>query len=797
MEPLFSPENLLSRLSGEAGVWSGQAERVLLALGRHAETIARTHGERARSLVAKWQDLGERFARLGAGSAACEAALAYATDAVQRGILTLDTLRQRGNNDLAHEAAGTPPVLDYGSEIVIDGRSLARPVNYMLLEVLPPAGVEIDPSKRPYMIIDPRAGHGAGIGGFKPDSQVGVALRARHPVYFVAFRPHPEPGQTIADVTQAEATFVREIARRHPYAGKPIVVGNCQGGWATMLLAATNPDLTGPLVINGAPLAYWSGRIGQNPMRYNGGLFGGVLPALVLSDLGHGEFDGAHLVANFEQLDPGRNHFRKYYDLFADVEGNRKRFLDFERWWGGFHFMTEAEIRWIIEQLFVGNRLARGEARIVHGHHLDLRLVRPPIIVFASWGDNITPPQQALDWIADTYADEHEIRIRGQRVLYMVHEKVGHLGIFVSSSVAKREHSEFATTMETIEALAPGLYEMKIEEHTGEGYDARFLVSFHERTIADLLKISDDGRDDEADFASVARLSELGAELYDLTVRPAVQSLVTPQLAQWLRELHPLRVQRRSISDRNPFIAPVAVAARAAEADRRPVPADNPFVLAERWWADAVEQALDLVSAWRDAWYEFMFQAIHGSPVMHWIGRTHDYKRTFHATSELRHVPQIATMLRNVARGGFPEAVIRMLIILAESRGSVRRDRLQRSSAVLSHDEPFASLGAQQRADLIHEQTVIVQFERERAIEALPILLRTVTQREKAIQVVEYIAGPLEEMEPRTVHALQQFRTVLGLAARDLGIPQTDPLRGSDAALLQDSAPVAAASAAA
>ena len=96
----------------------------------------------------------------------------------------------------------------------------------------------------------------------------------------------------------------------------------------------------------------------------------------------------------------------------------------------------------------------RGAKRgIEHGRALDLKTIRSPIIVFACWGDNITPPQQALNWIVDTYADEQEIRIRGQRIIYMVHDKVGHLGIFVSSSIAKKEHTEVASTMKTIEAL--------------------------------------------------------------------------------------------------------------------------------------------------------------------------------------------------------------------------------------------------------------------------------------------------------------------------------------------------------
>ncbi len=206
-----------------------------------------------------------------------------------------------------------------------------------------------------------------------------------------------------------------------------------------MILAARNPEISGPLVINGAPLDYWSGRLGENPMRYRGGLVGGLAPVLLLADLGHGEFDGAHLVENFERLNPARHNWTKYYELYRDVDSDRERFLEFERWWGGYHFMTEVEIRWIVEQLFIGNRLARGEANIERGRPIDLKRIRSPIIVFTSHGDAITPPQQALNWIPDTYADVNEIKIRGQRIIYMIHEKVGHLGMFVSSSVAKRE----------------------------------------------------------------------------------------------------------------------------------------------------------------------------------------------------------------------------------------------------------------------------------------------------------------------------------------------------------------------
>ncbi|HLN10061.1 MAG TPA: DUF3141 domain-containing protein, partial [Xanthobacteraceae bacterium] len=299
---------------------------------RHVDKFGRQHGERLKDLAAELCALNDRFSEAASKGVLADHATDYAVDSAQRIVLMLDALRERGDNDIKHEVAGTPPVLAYQTEVATDGRTLPRPVNYLLLKILPPDGITVYDWKRPYVIIDPRAGHGAGIGGFHSESQVGVALGDGHPVYFVVFRPHPEPGQTLADVMRAEAEFLAEVGRRHPKAPKPIVVGNCQGGWATMILAAANPDISGPLVINGAPLATWSGRIGENPMRYNGGLLGGVLPALLLSDLGYGEFDGAHLVANFELLNPGRNYFGKYYDLFVDVGRGRDRFLEFERW---------------------------------------------------------------------------------------------------------------------------------------------------------------------------------------------------------------------------------------------------------------------------------------------------------------------------------------------------------------------------------------------------------------------------------------------------------------------------------
>jgi len=780
----WGPSEHLTRFQAQATELSNLTELMGRGLTQHLTKITEVHKERWQKSLSEFGKAAEDLGAAQKSGSLYEAWESYCQDAAQRMVLTMDTLRQRGDIFLEHEEAGCPPVLDYDYDVVLDGADLPRPSCYMLLKIVPPKELlRRDPKdwKRPYIIIDPRAGHGAGIGGFKPDSQVGVALRDGHPVYFVAFKRMPEKGQTLADVTHAEAAFVRKVMELHPDAPNPVVTGNCQGGWATMLLAASNPDLTGPVVLNGAPVATWSGRVGENPMRYNAGILGGTWNAMYFSDLGHGVFDGADIVQNFELLNPARNYFGKYYDLYAKVDTEPERFLEFERWWGGYFLLNEAEMKWIVEQLFVGNRLAKNEAQLEPGRNVDIKQIRAPIIVFASWGDNITPPQQALNWILDTYADEREIAIRGQRIIYMIHDQVGHLGIFVSSKIAKKEHTEVTSTLKTIEALAPGLYEMTIDDYEGGLLEREFTVSFHERTLDDLKKI-DDGRDDEIPFAAVARASEQQAEFYDVCVRPLVQAGVTEQSADLRRRTHPLRLQRAMMSSLNPFLSWLPEQAERVKNGRTPAEGGNPFVELERVNAELIEQSLDLFRDLRDTAYENMFYSLWGSPHMRWFGRTKQPGRTLKRKDELRSLPPVQAALMHIEEGGFCEAVIRMLILLAESRGNVRRDRLERSARVLTQDEPFKSLTPDARSFMLQEQTLITEFAPEQALAALPKLLKTRQERELAARVVRYIPGAIDEMTPHTLETLQRFHKVLDLPPVSGDITE-DPLVSTDVKL--------------
>src|SRR6201981_3162198 len=156
-------------------------------------------------------------------------ALEYLVDTGQRSVLFLHGSRPRGEQYREHLEETVPHVLNYEVELIADGRNLQRPVNYGLVRIKPPAGVEIDLTRRPFVVIDPRAGHGPGIGGFKADSEIGVAMKSGHPCYFIGFLPEPVPGQTIEDIARAEATFLEKVIALHPNAdGKPCVLCNFQ-----------------------------------------------------------------------------------------------------------------------------------------------------------------------------------------------------------------------------------------------------------------------------------------------------------------------------------------------------------------------------------------------------------------------------------------------------------------------------------------------------------------------------------------------------------------------------------------
>jgi pimeloyl-ACP methyl ester carboxylesterase len=701
-------------------------------------------------------------------------AVEYMVDAGQRSVLFLDIMRRRGDQYREHVAQTAPHVLQYAAELIIDGRKLDEPVNYALVRIIPPKGVEIDPERRPFVVVDPRAGHGPGIGGFKADSEIGVAIKAGHPCYFIGFLPEPMPGQTIERIARAEALFIEKVIGLHPKAdGKPCVIGNCQAGWAVMILASLRPELFGPLIIAGAPLAYWAGVHGKYPMRYSGGLLGGSWLTALTSDLGAGKFDGAWLVQNFENQNPSNTLWTKQYNVYSKVDTEAERYLDFERWWGGHVNLNAEEIQFIVDELFIGNNLAAGKIEMSDGRKVDLRNIRSPIVVFCSEGDNVTPPQQALDWILDCYADVDEIRAYGQTIVYTVHESIGHLGIFVSGGVAKKEHAEFSSNIDLIDVLPPGLYEATFEAKGEETTSSDLVVGqwvmrCEARTLDDIRAMGGNSPEDERRFAAAKRISELNLAAYQKFVRPWIKGMVTPQMADMMRNLHPLRLQYEAMSSQNPWMTAVKSAADEIEDNRKPASSDNPFLAFQEQMSKQIVHALD---SWRDAQEalsEAIFLNVYGSPALQaavGIDPKSEPSRRREMSSEHRAMleKRIAQLKSGIGEGGLREAAIRSLLYIGSARGMVDERSIEALRRI-RRDYSGQRMTLPEFKMLVREQFFMLLIDREGALTAIQKLLpEDLNQRRAAFTAIREVLSASGEITGERASRLQRVAALFGV----------------------------------
>ncbi|HEX6363016.1 MAG TPA: DUF3141 domain-containing protein, partial [Albitalea sp.] len=497
------------------------------------------------------------------------------------------------------------------------------------------------------------------------------------------------------------------------------------------MLAAVRPELFGPLMVVGAPLSYWAGSARLNPMRYSGATLGGAWLAALAADLAGDRFDGAHLVHNFENLNPANTWWSKYFRLWCEVDDEAERFLAFERWWGGFFRMTGAEIESIVENLFVGNRLARGAVK-AGDDVVDLRHITAPVVVFASWGDNITPPPQALNWIIDTWGSERAIAAAGRVIVYVLHETVGHLGIFVGADIARKEHDQIVNSLDVIENLPPGLYEMKVERKDGavsqrwdELEPGSYSVHFEHRTMDDLRALNPEGRDEERLFSTVARLSEINTAAYKTWVRP------------WLRAL-PLRPVGDALTNLHPVAAAIAACAERVRDNRHRVHADHPARRVEHAVSAAIEGALNLHRDLRDqAVVQWTRLAYGPLGLGAWLPPEPPDEHDAVARARAAVAAERRAVLERIGEGGFERAIARIVLAGMVSTGRFER-RSFRLAGLLARLQASDVVRVAAPVDwrrLLREEARIAAVAPVEALNALAGLLPDRASREQALAV--------------------------------------------------------------
>ncbi|MGM0417764.1 MAG: DUF3141 domain-containing protein [Thermodesulfobacteriota bacterium] len=712
----------------------------------------------------------------------------YAIDRSQRTAVIGNLLRRQSYLFFKDLENGQPPVVSFKYEIIMDGRTFDKPVNYALAKIVerrgeherrkvyenkefekrrsgerrqrPDSGLadSDENTKRPIIIVDPRSGNGPGIAGSKKNSEIGMALQTGQPVYYIIFFPVPEKGQTLEDVKNAEIKFIQEVKKRHPDSPRPSVIGNSQSGWALAMLSAEEPDLAGPLILNGSPISYWAGVEGKHIMRYRTGIMGGSWLVSFLSDLGHGLFDGAYLVTGYEAVDPANTFFKQPYKLFANVDKEHTNYLKFERWWNSYYMMTEEEIDFIVNKLFIENSLEKGEIGFENGKKIDLKELKDPLVLFSSGADNITPPQQALNWITRVWGSVDEIREKKQVIVYLLHENIRHMGIFVSDRVAQKEHKGILDSVEQVGYLSPGLYEMKIEKSDPRYSDKEYDIRFEERTFDDIKNLDDDDVD-ELSFYPVVPVSHFNDKVYTRIFRPVVRSFVNKWNAPFIKMHNPQRVARYIFSDMNPLMYWFKTAGRLSHKNRVKSSRDNPFVVMEEKCASFISEALDFQRDIRDASQENFFRQIYGNPfIRSFFSGDLDNKKK---DDEQYKNKSKDRFLKN--KGGFPEATVRMMVAVAGIDKVFHDREIQAIINTSKENSRLSVLTPDEIQGLISEQSDILDYDFKGALESLKYLLKKHDERLEAVEMMRKVADSDAEVSPEEDQLIIEVMEILNI----------------------------------
>lgn len=532
----------------------------------------------------------------------------YWIDAWQRSILYMDVMRRRGNNFIEYRRKCEIPAPDFGYKTIVRGSSLEHPVNFDLAAAIPPAENKTDPLKRPIVVIDPRTGGCNNAFSARRYQEIGKVLAIGHPVYFVVFRPGTCNGQSAHVLESAEHEFLAEVQKRHPRAENPEVLGSLRDGWAMAILGADRPDITPATVVYASPLSCWTGGDEEKMMRYTRGLMGGAWFISFLSDLSNGKFDGSYVEKAFDMLDSREDLLKERYDLYSEIDTRGKSFLETEKWWDGYSSATSRTSHFIAEDL--RSCLQQGNLKLDGDHHITLKDLSKPLVIFAFAAEHMAPPMKVLEWICTCYGSLEELRSNHQVMIYHINKATGFLGLYLSSSSPKK--AELLENLDALNNLEPGLYEMIVEDMAGEAGISDYRVLFQARSFLDVT------HPDEAQqgpgMKDLEGISELNTMFYRSFLSPWVRMWSNSLTAELVKHLNPLRISRYSCSDLNPFAWSFRLWAPLIRQFRRPIKEDNPFHTQERMFSLAMRQQLDLIKQMRVYTGEVLFRSLYGNP---------------------------------------------------------------------------------------------------------------------------------------------------------------------------------------
>jgi hypothetical protein len=303
--------------------------------------------------------------------------------------------------------------------------------------------------------------------------------------------------------------------------------------------------------------------------------------------------------------------------------------------------------------------------------------------------------------------------------------------------VARKEHAQIVSVLQTIERLPPGLYAMEIKQRSRLDGKPEYEVELRERQLEQVAaRLNRFQRDDEKPFEAVAAISQFNQRAYELFVQPMVQALSNDYSAEAMRRFHPLRVQHWAVSDLNPWLAWLGPAAESVRGHRRAVEADHPLHQLEKIGSELFSASLDLYRGMRDAATEAAFFGVYANAYQMYLAGRKQAETA--APVEPRELPFVKEALASVAEGGYTEAVARIAYLLMRKDEPLPLARLQtRDELARDYAAYLPQIAPDQFRRIRGEQEIIARYEPEQALVTLPQLLADPADRTRLLALLD------------------------------------------------------------
>ena len=283
----------------------------------------------------------------------------------------------------------------------------------------------------PTLVDAPHAGHTAMIADYHKGQSLIETLLANG-IDHVALTDWKAATDDMKDL-EIDNYLAEVVVAIDDLGGRVNLVGLCQGGWVSAMIAARFPEKVNALVLAGAPIDTDAGdgpikrMVHESPMSFYEELVA----------LGGGLMRGKFMLQGWKNMHPEQHYIQDHVDLYEHIDdpGYVAKEETFARW---YENPIDLPGRWYlqaIEQLFKENRLAKGKF-VGLGRQLDLHNITCPTYLLAGAADDITTPEQVLN--AAKYIATPTGRIAKKTV------PGGHIGLFMGAKTLKEHWPEIA-----------------------------------------------------------------------------------------------------------------------------------------------------------------------------------------------------------------------------------------------------------------------------------------------------------------------------------------------------------------